>query len=736
MPGTVLGTATYLSPEQAQGAAVDFRTDIYSLGMALDEGATGKPPFTGDSPVAVADHKLSQQAPLPLDEEPRCAAGARRYRDEGHVRRTRPSARPPPEELRRSCSTSTATRATPTPPPSSPPPDPTPMPPQWSPPAPPQSCPRCSARSPRLRRSLAGRRGRCPRRSTGAGGPPRHRRRGPRRPRRHRPAGAPHRRRRRRPGHRGRTRGRGPRPRRRRPASSAAPASGCRSPSVTRRWPPTRSPTRTPTPTGREPQQHGDDLCGPCRRRPPPRAHRRPSPTTRPRPRRRRPPRPPRRPTTAPRPPPRHHRPPRRRADHPDHDGDDPAPADRLRSSFPPPAPHHGPLMAFPSGIAPRGRLASGPIHGEECGIRPPIGFSTGPHAVGTRRDPSDPPERPSWRSAWVPSSSPSSSARGEPGPSPSTSRVDVIRPPRRRRPTLGLHPSTVFVGNLGVAGAATATGVTAGDDAPPPLRRPLDRHDADGAGAGHHRRTGAGHHRRTGAGHHRHEPECDLHRFAGQRPRPDRRQRRPPPGQPPLRSRRRRRRALCSRPSSSPACASAAGDRRAHELVDLRHVRGPVGVDGSVCATPGSIHSLPPVRAASVRPSAGGSVRSLAPWMTKAWTSNFPVVLRPSAEVHHLAAAADEGVQDRQEAGHGPGRGPEGDDAAEAEEAAVGDDGRRPGRPGRWRLATPAPRPRSRARRRARRRRRPPSAGLRPPRRLQDPPRRTPPCPTRSPGR
>jgi eukaryotic-like serine/threonine-protein kinase len=68
--GTVMGTATYFSPEQAQGKAVDPRSDLYSLGVVLFEMVVGRPPFEGDTPVAIAYKHVHEPPPRLQEVDP------------------------------------------------------------------------------------------------------------------------------------------------------------------------------------------------------------------------------------------------------------------------------------------------------------------------------------------------------------------------------------------------------------------------------------------------------------------------------------------------------------------------------------------------------------------------------------------------------------------------------------------------------------------------------------------
>ena len=79
--GSIMGTAQYLSPEQAQGHAVSAASDLYSIGIMLYELLTGRVPFDGESAVTIALKQVSRDAAAAERRQPGRHARARRRRD-------------------------------------------------------------------------------------------------------------------------------------------------------------------------------------------------------------------------------------------------------------------------------------------------------------------------------------------------------------------------------------------------------------------------------------------------------------------------------------------------------------------------------------------------------------------------------------------------------------------------------------------------------------------------------
>ena len=81
--GSIMGTAQYLSPEQAQGHPVDARADLYSIGVVLYELLTGRVPFDAESAVTIALKQVSEEPVPPSQLQPGGLRPARGRRDEG-----------------------------------------------------------------------------------------------------------------------------------------------------------------------------------------------------------------------------------------------------------------------------------------------------------------------------------------------------------------------------------------------------------------------------------------------------------------------------------------------------------------------------------------------------------------------------------------------------------------------------------------------------------------------------
>jgi hypothetical protein len=78
LTGTMVGTPAYMAPEQVAGKPVDYRTDVYSLGLMLYEMFTGAPAFSADNSIAVALKQIREEPPAPHEIEPNIPVGIER----------------------------------------------------------------------------------------------------------------------------------------------------------------------------------------------------------------------------------------------------------------------------------------------------------------------------------------------------------------------------------------------------------------------------------------------------------------------------------------------------------------------------------------------------------------------------------------------------------------------------------------------------------------------------------